>query len=78
MNIPHIWHSFYTGRIFESQKLQQMPFKCVKYAVFHVQSGKFYTGQNFVTRAPPVVPVTNMRYANENDNFYLPYTPKQL
>ena len=45
-----------------TQKLQQIPPKSVKYAVLRVQSGKFYTGQNFFTRAPPVVPVTNMRY----------------
>ena len=46
-----------------THKLQQIPQKDVKYAVICVQSGKFYTGQNFFTRAPPVVPVTNMRYA---------------
>ena len=45
-----------------THKLQQIPQKDVKYAVICVQSGKFYTGQNFFTRAPPVVPVTNMRY----------------
>ena len=48
--------------IFDTQKLQQIPPKGVKYAVLCVQSGKFYTGQNFFTRAPPVVPATNMRY----------------
>ena len=37
--------------------------KSVKYAVFRVQSGKKLTGQMFFTQAPPVVPVTNMRYA---------------
>ena len=31
---------------------------------FCVQSGKFYTWQNIFTRAPPVVPVTIMRYAH--------------
>ena len=45
-----------------THKLQQIPQKDVKYAVICVQSGKFYTGENFFTRAPPVVPVTNMRY----------------
>ena len=45
-----------------TQKLQQIPQKSVKYAVLCVQSGKFYTGQIFFTRAPPVVPATNMRY----------------
>ena len=45
-----------------TQKLQQIPPKGLKYAVLRVQFGKIYTGQNFFTRAPPVVPVTNMRY----------------
>ena len=45
-----------------TRKLQQIPPKSVKYAVLCVQSGKFYTGQIFFTRAPPVVPATNMRY----------------
>ena len=30
---------------------------------FFTQSGKIYTWQRFFTQAPPVVPVTNMRYA---------------
>ena len=46
-----------------TQKLQPVVPKSVKYAFFGIQSGKFYTGQNFFTQAPPVVPVTNMRYA---------------
>ena len=61
---------FYTGQIFESQflhpkilknthLLQQMVPKSAKYAVFCIQSGKFYTGQNIFTQAPPMVPVTN-------------------
>ena len=29
---------------------------------FAINLEKFYTGQNFFTQAPPVVPVTNMRY----------------
>ena len=45
-----------------TRKLQQIPPKSVKYAVLCVQSGKFYTGQIFFTRALPVVPATNMRY----------------
>lgn len=49
-----------------THRLQQIPQKDVKYAVICVQSGKFYTGQNFFTRAPPVVPVTNMRYGQSN------------
>ena len=48
-----------------TQKLQQIPPKGLKYAVLRVQFGKIYTGQNFFTRAPPVVPVTNMRYVHD-------------
>ena len=48
-----------------NRKLQQIPQKNVKYAVLCVQSGKFYTGQIFFTRAPPVMPATNMRYGPE-------------
>ena len=44
-----------------TQKLQQIAPKSVKYAVVSVQSGTFYTGQNLFTQALPVVPVTNMR-----------------
>ena len=46
-------------------KLQQIPPKGVKYAVLCILSRKFYTGENFYTRAPPVVvTVTNMRYGH--------------
>ena len=45
---------------------------CVNYTTFvkymdhfHVQSRKFYTWQKKFTQAPPVVPVTNMRYVPE-------------
>ena len=31
--------------------------------IFRVKSEKIYTGQKKFTRAPPVAPVTNMRYA---------------
>ena len=56
---PYILHP----KIMEKkQKLQQIAPKSVKHAVFRVQSGNFYTGQFFFTQAPPVVPVTNMRY----------------
>ena len=41
---------------------------CIAYTegvkLFH--SGKFYTEQKKFTQAPPVVPVTNMRYAALN------------
>ena len=33
-----------------------------KVSIFCVHSGKIYTGQKKFTQAPPVVPVTNMRY----------------
>ena len=75
-NVPHISHFFYIGRIFESQyftlKITKTPKNYKKIAPkkcqicgFRIQSGKFYTGQIFFTQAPPVVPVTNMRYASK-------------
>ena len=45
-----------------TKKLQQIAPKSVKCAIFCVQSRNIYTGQNLFTQAPPVVPVTNMRY----------------
>ena len=50
---------FYTQKY---TKIHKNTPKTVKYIVFRVQSGKFYTWQNYFTRAPPVVPVTNIRY----------------
>ena len=38
----------------------------VKYMHFFTQSGKIYTWQKIFTQAPPVVPVTNMRYAQQS------------
>ena len=35
-----------------------------KVSICCIHSGKIYTGQKKFTQAPPVVPVTNMRYAN--------------
>ena len=32
------------------------------YHIFCIHSGKIYTGQQKFTQAPPVLPVTNMRY----------------
>ena len=58
-----------------TKKLQQIAPKSVKYAVFRVQSGKFYTGQNLFTQAPPVVPVTNMRHANNPINILKSESP---
>ena len=71
--IPHICHFFYTGRIFENQilhpkkrlkapKTLKMSLKKSNICIFFTQSGKIYTWQKIFTQAPPVVPVTNMRY----------------
>ena len=35
------------------------------YYIFCIHSGKIYTGQKKFTQAPPVVPVTNMRYGQD-------------
>ena len=56
---PNILHPKITKN---TQKLHEIAPKSVTYAVFRFESGNFYTGQNFFTQAPPVVPVTNMRY----------------
>ena len=55
--IPYICHFFYTGKIFGEWNLHS------KLPIFRVKSVKIYTGQKKFTRAPPVAPVTNMRYA---------------
>ena len=47
-----------------TQKYPKNTRKTVKNVVFRVQSEKFYTWQNYFTRAPPVVPVTNIRYVH--------------
>ena len=57
---PNILHPKITKN---THKLHEIAPKSVTYAVFRFESGNFYTGQNFFTQAPPVVPVTNMRYA---------------
>ena len=59
---PNILHPKITKK---TQKLHEIAPKSVTYAVFRFESGNFYTGQNFFTQAPPVVPVTNMRYVNK-------------
>ena len=56
---PYILHPQITKN---TSKLQQSAPKSVKHAVLRVQSGKFSTRQILFTPAPPVVPVTNMRY----------------
>ena len=54
---------FYTRNLTKNTpKHWKMSLKSKIYAVFFVQSGKFYTWQNIFTRAPPMVPVTIMRY----------------
>merc|ERR1711989_271582 len=73
-SIPHICHFFYTGRIFESQTFTPKNYKIHpkittntpkkrKYALFLHFILKNLHLTYFFTRAPPVVPVTNMRYA---------------
>ena len=52
--------------IFCVKSVKKTPIFCVKSvknANFRVKSVKIYTGQKKFTRAPPVAPVTNMRYA---------------
>ena len=56
---PNILHPKITKN---TKKLHEIAPKSVTYAVFRFESVSFYTGQNFFTQAPPVVPVTNMRY----------------
>ena len=69
-NIPDICHFFYTGKISENKiytekrvhkRCQLSNYYTEKYQ-FCVHSGKIYTGQKKFTPAPPVVPVTNIRY----------------
>ena len=68
--IPDICHFFYTGKISENKiytekrvhkRCQLSNYYTEKYQ-FCVHSGKIYTGQKKFTPAPPVVPVTNIRY----------------
>ena len=44
-----------------------------KLPIFRVKSAKIYTGQKKFTGAPPVAPVTNMRYGIESFSFTLLY-----
>ena len=57
--------NFYTGRIFESQYFS--PQKC-KICIFLRLISKILHQTEFFTQAPPVVPVTNMRYARQRSN----------
>ena len=38
--------------------------------IFRVKSEKIYTSQKKITRAPPVAPVTNMRYDWVSDKLF--------
>ena len=48
-----------------TQKVSTVKFLHRKVSIFCVHSGKIYTGQKKFTQAPPVVPVTNMRYDHD-------------
>ena len=65
--IPHICHLLYTGRIFKFQilhlKITKIYPKKRKYVIFLRSIWKNLHLTDFFTRAAPVVPVTNMRYA---------------
>ena len=71
--IPHICHFLYTGRIFKFKMLHleitQIYPKKVKYVVFLRSIWKNLHPTEFFTRAAPVVPVTNMRYAQAFSQF---------
>ena len=60
--IPHICNLFYTSRIFESQYLKKYEKHPKIMKNIQKITTKFYIGQIFFTWAPPMVPVTNMRY----------------
>ena len=48
-----------------TQKIQQIGPKSVKYALIRVQSDKFYTRQMFFYTGAACGPVTNMRYGHQ-------------
>ena len=58
--IPHTCHFFYTCKIFGESNLHRNLHS--KLPIFCVKSVRIYTGQKKFTRAPPVAPMTNMRY----------------
>ena len=74
--IPHVCHFFtqanflenkdYTEKRVNYDKLHsKLPILRINYGklpIFCVKSLKIYNGQKKFTRAPPVAPVTNMRY----------------
>ena len=45
-----------------TQKVSTVKLLHRKVSIFCIHFGKIFTGQKKITRAPPVVPVTNMRY----------------
>ena len=65
--IPHICHFLYTGRIFKFQilhlKITKIYPKKSKICSFFAFNLEKFTPDRIFTRAAPVVPVTNMRYA---------------
>ena len=72
--IPHIYHFFTQAKFLENkiytEKTRKLHSKLPifrklhsKLPIFRVKSVKIYTGQKKIKRAPPVAPVTNMRYA---------------
>ena len=71
--IPHICHFFTHAKFLENkiyteiytvncQFTQLIANLHSKLPIFRVKSVEIYTGQKKFTRAPPVAPVTNMRY----------------
>ena len=56
---------FYTQKTTKGTKNTKNVSEKVKYMHFFTQFGKIYTWQKIFTQAPPVVPVTNMRYATD-------------
>ena len=78
---------FLSGVIFSllNMKMVHVFYKhCVNYTTFvtymdhfHVQSRKFYTWQKKFTQAPPVVPVTNMRYDHKQSSLHYTSTSHQ-
>ena len=49
-----------------------------KLPIFRVKSVKIYTGQKKFTRAPPVAPVTNMRYGSVEVDFEMNFLKSQV
>ena len=73
VDIPHICHLLYTGRIFKFQilhlKITKIYPKKRKYVIFLRSIWKNLYLTDFFTRAAPVVPVSNMRYGSKFNIF---------